>query len=28
MIGKNIKHLAVTKNGKIVGILTLKDMLP
>ena len=27
MIGKNIKHLAVTKEGKIVGILTLKDML-
>ena len=27
MIGKNIKHLAVTKDGKIVGILTIKDML-
>jgi signal-transduction protein with cAMP-binding, CBS, and nucleotidyltransferase domain len=27
MIGKNIKHLAVTKNGKIIGVLTLRDML-
>lgn len=27
MVGKNIKHLAVTKDGKIVGVLTLKDML-
>ena len=27
MIGKNIKHLAVTKHGKIVGLLTLRDML-
>ena len=27
MIGKNIKHLAVTKDGKIVGMLTIKDML-
>jgi signal-transduction protein with cAMP-binding, CBS, and nucleotidyltransferase domain len=27
MIGKNIKHLAVTKDGKVVGVLTLKDML-
>lgn len=27
MIGKNIKHLAVTKEGKIVGMLTIKDML-
>jgi len=27
MIGKHIKHLAVTKDGKIVGLLTLRDML-
>ena len=27
MIGKNIKHLSVTKDGKTVGMLTLKDML-
>ena len=27
MIRKNIKHLAVTKGGEIVGVLTIKDML-
>jgi signal-transduction protein with cAMP-binding, CBS, and nucleotidyltransferase domain len=27
MIGKNIKHLAVTKSGEIVGLLSLRDML-
>ena len=27
MIKKNIKHLAVTKGGEIVGVLTIRDML-
>jgi signal-transduction protein with cAMP-binding, CBS, and nucleotidyltransferase domain len=27
MVGKNIKHLAVTKKGEIIGVLTVKDML-
>ena len=27
MVKKDIKHLAVTKEGEIVGMLTLKDML-
>lgn len=27
MVGKKIKHLAVTKGGEIVGVLTIKDML-
>ena len=27
MIEKNIKHLAVTKDGGIIGMLTLKDIL-
>ena len=27
MLKKKIKHLAVTREGKIVGILTMKDLL-
>ena len=27
MFAKNIKHLAVTKEGNIVGIITTKDMI-
>lgn len=27
MLSKKIKHLAVTKIGKVVGMLTLKDMV-